>query len=112
MNISKLLGKKNNEKKLDAIVEVVADARKKYNNEDAVITTPSVATCNGAQSIKYLSDEDKAAVATKELQTILSDLNVLDAELEGVNVNKELTSMIATNPVLTNLEASLSLGLE
>ena len=112
MNIAKLLGKKNTSRKLDAIVEVVAQARKKYNNEDAEISVPSVATCNGSQSIKYLSDEDKAAVATRELQTILSELNVLDAELEGVNVNKELTSMIATNPVLTNLVASLALGLE
>ncbi len=112
MSIAKLVGRKNNAKKLNAIVEVVAQARKKYNNEDAVISVPTVATCNGGQSIKYLSDGDKAAAATRELQSILTELNCLDAQVEGVNVNKELTSMIATNPVLTNLEASLSLGLE
>jgi len=112
MNITKLLGKKNTAKKLNTIIEIVADARKKYNNTKAEITSPVVSTCNGGQNLKYLSEEDKAAVATRELNTILTQLNALDAEVEGVNVNKELTSMIATNAVLTNLEASLSLGLE
>lgn len=112
MNITKIIGMKNNGKKLDAIVEVVKAARKKYNNEDAVITSPTVATCSGGQNIKYLSDADKAAVATRELEGILSNLNTLDATVEGVNIKRELTSAIATNPVLTNLEASLALGLE
>ena len=112
MNISKILDKKNNEKKLDLIVELVTAARKKYNNEDAEISAPTVQTCAGGQNIKYASVSDKAALATKELRAILCDIDQLDAQVEGVNVNKELTSMIATNQVLTNLEASLSLGLE
>lgn len=112
MNISKILGKKNNTKKLDVIVQIVAEARAKYNNEESVIDAPKVATCTGAASIKYMADEDKAAVATKELQTILCEVNALDENMQGVNPSRELTSLIATNPVLTNLEASLSLGLE
>lgn len=112
MNIAKILDKKNNEKKLDLIVELVASARKKYNNEDAEIPAPTVGTCAGGQNIKYVSVEDKAALATQALRSILCDINVLDESTPGVNVNKELTSMIATSPVLTNLEASLSLGLE
>lgn len=112
MNITQLIGKKNNTKKLAAIVEIVKEARKKYGNKDADIDSPSVSTCSGKQGLKYLGDADKAALATKELTTILADLNCLDAELQGVNVKRELTGMIATNPILTNLEASLSLGLE
>ena len=112
MDITKLIGKKNNAKKLAAIVEVVANARAKYNNEDAEIKAPTVNTCSGGQSIKYVSDEDKAALATVELKKILSDISCLDAQMEGVNIKRELTGLIATNPVLVNLEASMTLGLE
>ena len=112
MNITQILDRKNNAKKLDLIVELVKNARKVYNNEDAVIDVPSIGTCSGKQSVKYLGDADKAAAATKELRDILANLNCLDATVQGVNVKRELTSAIATNPVLVNLSASLDLGLE
>lgn len=111
-NITEILDRKNGSKKLNAIVEIVKEAREKYNNADAVIDSPSVATTCGVQNIKYLSVEDKAAVASKEIKAILCQLNVLDATTQGVNIKRELTSAIATNPVLVNLEASLALGLE
>lgn len=112
MNISKIIGKKNNAKKLAEIVTFVAAARKAYNNEEAVIDAPAVTTCTGKTGIKYVSDEDKAALASVELGKILAELNCLDAGVQGVNVNKELTSLVATNAVLANLTSSLTLGLE
>ena len=111
-NITSILDRKNNAKKLDLIIAIVKDARKKYNNRDSVIDSPVVPTTCGVQGIKYLSVSDKAAVATKEIRAILRDLNSLDATTQGVNIKRELTSAIATNPVLVNLEASLDLGLE
>jgi len=111
-NITSILDKKNTAKKLSLIIDFVAEARKKYNNEESVIDSPTVGTCSGGQDIKYLSVSDKAAVATREIRSILRQLNDLDASTQGVNVKKELTSAIATNPVLANLEASLDLGLE
>lgn len=103
---------KNNGKKLDAIAALVKEARKVYNNEDAVIDAPDVVVCGGKQNIKYLSDSDKAAVAGKELQNILTSLNALDATTQGVNIKRELTGALATNPILTNIGQTLALGLE
>jgi hypothetical protein len=112
MNLTKLISKKNNSKKLTEIVELVKTARKKYNNREAEINSPTVCTVNGGTNMKYLSNSDKAAVATQELQKILREINAIDETVQGVNVNRELTSLLATNPVLTNLEDSLTLGLE
>ena len=111
-NITTILDKKNTAKKLSLIVDFVKEARKKYNNTDAVIDSPVVVTCSGRLGIKYLSAADKAAVATREIRSILSQLNDLDATTQGVNIKRELTGAVALNPVLANLEASLELGLE
>ena len=110
--LSSIIGAKNNAKKLAAIIALVATARAKYNNEDTVIDAPTITTATGCSGIKYLETSDKAAVATRELKTILCEVNTLDADVQGVNVNRELTGMIATNAILVNLEDSLSLELE
>ena len=111
MKLSQLINRKNTAKKLADIVAIVAKARKKYNNEEATIDAPSVTTTGGCQSIKYLDSADKAAVASKELRAILCEVQRIDEHVQGCNVNRVLTELIAVNPTLVNLEESFEISL-
>ena len=108
MKVTKIISLKKSGKVLEEVANLVKVARKVYGNGDAEITVPSVNTVNGCTNIKYLSTNDKAAVAKKELQSILAEINSADAEVEGLSADYELIGAVATNAVLVNLSASLN----
>ncbi len=112
MSVQKLIGAKASRKTLDGIIEIVKTARKKYNNKDAEITSPQVNTADGCMDVRYLTDKDKAILAQRELKTILMAVQEADANVEGINPNREVTSLIAINPVLANISSEFKLELE
>ena len=107
MRITEILSIKKPAKRLAAIQALVKSARKTYGNTDVEITIPCVNTTSGAQSVKYLTVADKAAAASKALTAIIAQINAADCDVEGVNPDYEVVSLIAVNPVLCSLDASI-----
>ena len=107
MRITKILSIKKPKKRLAEIKSLVQSCRKIYGNKNIEIAEPKVATIDGKISIKYLTDADKAHVASIELNSILKSLNDADANIEGVNVDYEAISLISTSEILCNLDASI-----
>ena len=95
-------------KKLAKITETVKSCRKKYGNTDLEVEAPEVNTINGVESMDYLSDDDKLALADSCITQIRHEA------IEEVKTNplaildEEVIALIATSPVLTNLSSTNS----
>jgi len=108
MRITDIIALKKSSKVLKEVAELVKTARKVYGNKDAEITVPGVNTTAGCTSIKYLSADDRAAVAKQELRGIITQINNMDASIEGVVPDYEVIALVSTNAVLCNLDTSIS----
>jgi len=110
MKLSKILNNKkmSSAKKLAKITETVKSCRKKYGNTDLEVEAPEVNTINGVESMDYLSDDDKLALAGSCITQIRHEA------IEEVKTNplaildEEVIALIATSPVLTNLSSTNS----
>jgi len=92
--------------KLEAINKKVKKARKAYGNEDVVIATPRVHTCDGLVDLKYLSDADKAALAAQEITSIRIRAIEATEATEGAVLTREIERLLATNSTLVNILAA------
>ena len=93
-------------KKLAKITETVTILRELYGNQDVEVEAPEIPTSEGMVSMDYLSDDDKLAVAARFITDIRNE------SIERVKANpltildNEVVSLIATSPVLTNLDST------
>ena len=107
MTLTQILNsKKKAPKKLEMVAEVVAKARKKYGNTDEEITSPEVNTTEGMTDLAYLTDVDKVAMATKEINSIRVKAIESTKVTEGTILDREIERLLAINPVLTNLDSA------
>ena len=89
--------------KLQSIDTLVQEARAAYGNTHMEITAPTVTTTAGCLEIQYLSDADKVQIAKMAFHSITSEAIETAQETEGVILDKEIQSLIATDPILVNL---------
>ena len=109
MTISQILD--NNDmpaaEKVAGLAKVIAKARTAYGNTDLEITAPKVHTTDGSVPIKLLSDEDKVALASIEIRSILTKVTAGTECTEGVVFDKQIEFYLAINPILANLTAKV-----
>lgn len=89
--------------KVVAIAEIVSKARKNYGNADIEISTIGINTTDGIVDMEYLGSGDKVAVAHREFKNCVLQAIEHCKCTEGSILDKEIESLIATNPVLVNL---------
>lgn len=92
--------------KVAKLTEIVNKARAAYGNEKAEITAPKIHTCDGMVDLRYVSADDKVAVAGNELRKIKTAAIEVVSATEGALLDKEIERLIAVNPVLANLAAA------
>jgi Golgi nucleoside diphosphatase len=107
MSITKILSneKTSDEEKIASIAELVAKARESYGNEDAVISDPIVNTAFGEMRFGNLENDSKLQAVRNEV----SKIKVMACEAveqgQGVNPNRRVEELIATNPILVNVSS-------
>jgi len=89
--------------KLEAIGNIVTEARHAYGNTDQDISSPEMNTTYGMMDVAELEDDSKLAIIKAEVQALKSRALEFAKCNEGVNVQKKMEELIATNPVLANI---------
>jgi hypothetical protein len=92
--------------KLTAVNALVSTIREKYGNTELTIQPEKVPTTEGMVSINLLNDEEKVAIVTHEIRHIVMDATAETEQTEGVIFDRMFESLVAINPVLTNLNQS------
>lgn len=92
--------------KLTQLSQVVSTIRTAYGNPHIDIDVPEVNTSEGVSSMKYLSSEDKLALAERAIKQVILIASEACEEQQGVLFDKEVESLVAVSPVLTNLLTS------
>lgn len=92
--------------KLAQLQAVVSAVRSVYGNTDLDIDVPEVNTPDGVVSLKYLDDDSKIALAAREVRILTIAAVEICESTQGAVFDKELESLIATNPTLANIAAS------
>lgn len=107
MSITKILNdeKVTTEEKLQRVAEIVASARQKYGNEEAEIQSPVINTPHGAMNFNHLEDDSKVELLKGTVQYIKAQAVEFAEQNEGVNFNKKIEELIATNPMFVNISA-------
>ena len=107
MSITKILSNKDAsaEEKLERVAEIVAQAQSAYGNEDAVITVPRAYTTNGDMPFDMLDDESKVVLLSSEVASIKASAIEFSEQNTGVNLNRKIEELIATNGLFTNIDA-------
>lgn len=113
MTITELL---NNEdmtdaQKLAGIADLVHRARKDYGNIEATITMPEISTVDGELSLSMLQDNSKLAVISQRVDCIRMEAFELSKLREGINIEKCVGALIATDPILVNIHEKESFGI-
>lgn len=113
MTITELLNSKDTEdaKKLAGIAKLVQEARKGYGNTEATITMPEITTVNGELSLSMLQDDSKLAVISQRVDCIRMEAFELNKVQEGINIEKCVEALIATDPILVNIHKKESFGI-
>ena len=91
------------EAKLQDIINLVATIRKEYGNSDVEIDSPYVNTPEGMVSLKYLDDESKVIYAGHQVRSATVEAIEICESTQGAVLDKELESLIATDPILCNI---------
>lgn len=107
MSITKVLSNKNTsaEDKLKDVAEIVAGARTNYGNEDAEIDVPRVQTVNGDMPFDMLDDDSKVAVLQSEVSALKASAVEFTEQNPGVNLNKKIEELLATDGFFANIAA-------
>jgi len=113
MSITKTLSDKDmsDEDKLASVAEAVAGARTSYGNTDAKIPSPKVETANGAMGFEHLDAESKVYVLRGEVSRIKAEAVEFSEQNEGVNLNKKIEELVATNGMFTNIDSGVKFEL-
>lgn len=107
MSITKILtnADASAEEKLERVAEIVAAARAAYGNEDADIAVPRAYTTNGDMPFDLLDDESKVVLLTSAVGQIKAAAVEYSEQNSGVNLNKKIEELIATNGLFTNISS-------
>ena len=107
MSITKILSNKDAsaEEKLERVAEIVAQARAAYGNEDAEIDAPRVNTTNGSMPFDLLDDDSKVALLSGEVAYVKAYAVEFSEQTTGVNLNKKIEELLATNGMFANIDA-------
>jgi len=107
MSITKILAntKAEPQELLYSVADIVAAARKAYDNEDTVIEPPMVNTVHGTMSFKHLEDNSKLEILRNEVQFIKAQAIEASEQRPGVNINKKIEELLATNPLFVNISS-------
>jgi len=105
MSITKILSdeKTTAAEKVASVAETVAKARASYDNEEAVIEDPFVGTSQGQMRFSNLEDDSKLVYVKNEVARIKVKACEAVEQNSGVNVNRRVEELIATNAILVNV---------
>lgn len=92
--------------KLTQLSKLVSDIRKAYGNADLDIPSDYVNTPDGMVQFKYLDADSKVAFAGNQIRAITIEAIEAVEVTPGTVLDKELESLIATDPILCNLASS------
>jgi len=109
MSLTKILTEKDvaAEDKLEKVAELVAGARKNYGNEEAEIKAPFVNTAHGSMPFIHLEAASKVEMLRSELGFIKAAAVEAEQQNPGININKKIEELIATNPLLANVDSGV-----
>lgn len=93
--------------KLAELNTLVTKARVAYGNEDIEIPEPEVSTTDGLRKLSYVSADGKVACASTAFNTVKNAVIEAHSTTPGMSLDKEIESLIATNPTLCNLDAAV-----
>lgn len=107
MSITKVLSdeKMSAEEKLSSVAEVIAGAREAYGNTEADIASPKVSTVHGAMSFDMLEADSKVQLLRNAAGVIKARAVEAAEQNPGVNINKKIEELLATDPMFTNIDA-------
>ncbi|NOQ48883.1 MAG: hypothetical protein GQ576_07100 [Methanococcoides sp.] len=107
MSITKILTNKDTsaEDKLEAVAAIVAGARSNYGNEDADIAVPRAYTTNGDMPFDMLDDDSKVSLLVTEVGRVKADAVEYAEQNSGVNLNKKIEELLATNGRFANIDS-------
>lgn len=107
MSITKTLSDKKIEssEKLSRVAEIVAQARANYGNEGVEISSPSVGTANGYMSFVHLDDDSKVVMLQGEVAKLKASAVEYAEQNEGVDLNRKIEELLATNGMFVNIAA-------
>lgn len=91
--------------KVEKIKDLVAGIRSKYGNEKEEVPSTKVCTSEGYTDIKYLSNDDKVAIAERRVSHIRNEAIAYVEETPGAVLDKTIEAMVAVDSVLVNLAA-------
>lgn len=105
MSITKVLTDKDlsSSEKLEKVAETVAAARKAYGNEDAEIAVPQVNTVHGVMPFNVLEDDAKVEILRAAVGNIKARAVEAAEQNPGVNINKKIEELLATDSHFTNV---------
>jgi|SaaInlStandDraft_4_1057021.scaffolds.fasta_scaffold14622_2 hypothetical protein len=89
--------------KLEEIGNIVTSAREAYGNADQDISSPEMNTTFGMMDVAELEEDSKLVIIGAEVQALKSRALEFAKCNEGVNVQKKMEELVATNPVLANI---------
>jgi hypothetical protein len=93
--------------KLKQLFNVVIKAREAYGNIETVLTSPIVNSTEGYVDMKYLSAEDKLALAQQQIRYITTEVIAITDTTEGTVFDREFERLLAVNSTLSNLTTTV-----
>jgi len=115
MSISKILKLDPKEvsasQKLAKIAKEVTAIRKEYKNSEIELAVPEYPTVEqGVMPLSALSDETKLALVEKEISRFIQEVVETTKNNPAIVAAKESEKLVATSPLLANLDAECDLG--
>lgn len=107
MSITKVLSDKDTDatNKLEAVSDIVANARQNYGNSEAEIQDPMVNTAHGSMRFSMLEAESKVELLRAEAARIKAVACEFVEQNPSANVNKKIEELISLNPLFGNIAA-------
>jgi len=107
MSITKILSDKEttDEAKLEAVASITAGARENYGNGEEEIAVPRCGTVNGSMPFTMLDADGKVAMLRTEVARVKAAAVEFAEQNAGVNLNKKIEELLATNGMFCNISA-------
>ena len=97
----------SDKEKVGAIASTVTRAREAYGNTEKNIETPEINTVDGLEDLAMLSNESKVAIAESEVRNIKVIATEYCKAFDGAILDRKIEELIAINPILANITASV-----
>ena len=90
--------------KLAQVSKLVSRVREDYGNEELTVSSPDVNTTEGMMSFSHLTPESKVYILSREVQRIRTIAVEYSRNTEGGIISKKVEELVATSPMLCNIE--------